>query len=195
MAFSRLKSLKSLKRTMGFEQYVVVLDACVLVPMPLCDTLLRLAEEPAFYTPKWSGAILDEMRGALVKNLRHSEESSARRVEAMKNAFPEALVHGYEGLIPAMTNHVKDRHVVAAAIRCGAHAIVTNNLKHFPPSSLKHSGIECVSPDGFIEDQYHLNPDQFITILEQQAADIEWTLPELIAKHVPCLRRLIVIKS
>jgi hypothetical protein len=25
--------------------FVVVLDTCVLTPMPLCDTLLRLAEE------------------------------------------------------------------------------------------------------------------------------------------------------
>jgi len=34
-------------------QYTVVLDTCVLVPMPLCDTLLRLAEEPVLYVPKW----------------------------------------------------------------------------------------------------------------------------------------------
>lgn len=33
------------------SQYVAVLDTCVLAPMPLCDTLLRLAEEPAFYIP------------------------------------------------------------------------------------------------------------------------------------------------
>lgn len=36
------------------NQYLAVLDACVLAPMPVCDTLLRLAEEPAFYKPKWS---------------------------------------------------------------------------------------------------------------------------------------------
>lgn len=39
------------------NQYTVVLDTCVLVPMPLCDTLLRLAEEPALYLPKWSDDI------------------------------------------------------------------------------------------------------------------------------------------
>lgn len=32
--------------------FVVVLDTCVLAPMPLCDTLLRLAEDPAFYMPR-----------------------------------------------------------------------------------------------------------------------------------------------
>lgn len=32
--------------------FVVVLDTCVMAPMPLCDTLLRLAEDPAFYMPR-----------------------------------------------------------------------------------------------------------------------------------------------
>ena len=47
--------------------FVVILDTCVLAPMPLCDTLLRLAEDPAFYIPRWSAGILDELRGVLRK--------------------------------------------------------------------------------------------------------------------------------
>jgi hypothetical protein len=46
--------------------FVVVLDTCVLAPMPLCDTLLRLAEDPAFYMPRWSAGILDELRRVLL---------------------------------------------------------------------------------------------------------------------------------
>ena len=38
--------------------------------------------------------------------------------------------------IPAMTNHPKDRHVLAAAARAGAKVMVTYNLKDFPSSSL-----------------------------------------------------------
>lgn len=30
------------------HRYTVVLDTCVLAPMPLCDTLPRLAEDPGF---------------------------------------------------------------------------------------------------------------------------------------------------
>ena len=44
------------------SQYTVVPDTCVLVPMPLCDTLLRLAEEPVLYVPNGpatSGANFD----------------------------------------------------------------------------------------------------------------------------------------
>jgi len=31
-----------------------------------------------------------------------------------------------------MTNHPKDRHVLAAAVRCNAEVIVTHNVKEFP---------------------------------------------------------------
>lgn len=48
------------------------------------------------------------------------------------NTFGEAWVEGYEDLIPSMTNQEKDRHILAAAVRCGAETIVTYNLKDFP---------------------------------------------------------------
>jgi hypothetical protein len=34
--------------------FTAVLDACVLLPMPPADTLLRMAERPRLYVPKWS---------------------------------------------------------------------------------------------------------------------------------------------
>jgi hypothetical protein len=39
---------------------LVVLDACVLANFSLCDTLLRLAEPPRLYEPKWSEEIIRE---------------------------------------------------------------------------------------------------------------------------------------
>jgi hypothetical protein len=45
----------------------------------------------------------------------------------------EMLYTGYESLIPSLSLPDKnDRHVLAAAIRCQASAIVTFNLKDFP---------------------------------------------------------------
>ena len=38
---------------------------------------------------------------------------------------------GYEQLIPRMTNHEKDRHVLAAAVPGQVPIIVTFNLRHF----------------------------------------------------------------
>jgi hypothetical protein len=40
--------------------YQVVLDACVLVNAALRDTLLRLAEPPHLYLPRWSNDIILE---------------------------------------------------------------------------------------------------------------------------------------
>lgn len=47
------------------NHFIAVLDTCVLAPMPLCDTLLRLAEDPAFYIPRWTDDILRELRSTL----------------------------------------------------------------------------------------------------------------------------------
>ncbi len=82
---------------------VVVLDTCVLAPMPICDTLLRLAEEPAFYVPRWSVGILDELRRVL-RRMEYSESQAERRISAMQAAFEAACVVGYTDLIPRMTN-------------------------------------------------------------------------------------------
>ena len=40
--------------------FLVVLDACVLIQAPLRDTLLRLAEEPRLYVPRWSDRVIAE---------------------------------------------------------------------------------------------------------------------------------------
>jgi len=112
----------------------------------------------------------------------------------MEQTFPSAMVIGYENLIDSMENDPKDRHVLAAAVKCGAHAIVSDDVKHFPIESLAPYGIECMTADDFLEHQYHLNPDAFIGILTEQAMDIGWTLPQLISKHVPSLSRLIKIR-
>ena len=48
---------------------LVVLDACVLANVSLCDTLLRLAEPPRFFEPKWSEEIIRETTRTLESKL------------------------------------------------------------------------------------------------------------------------------
>jgi hypothetical protein len=168
---------------------VVVLDACVLAPMPVADTLLRLAEGPCLFVPKWSLQILEELRRTLAKFGFNSRQVE-RRIRTMTEVFPESLVQGFESTIPAMTNDPKDRHVVAAAVKCGARMIVSDNQRHFPAASLKPHQLECVTADRFLADQYGRSTDAFCCVLREQAADIRWSLPQLIARHVPSLARL-----
>ena len=73
------------------NQYIAVLDTCVLAPMPLCDTLLRLAEDPAFYIPKWSNDIMRELRSTL-QRFGYMPAQADRRITAMESAFEDANV-------------------------------------------------------------------------------------------------------
>jgi hypothetical protein len=59
--------------------------------MPIVDTLLRLAEEPAFYTPKWSADILREVRKTLQDKFGYSPHQVQRRIGTMESAFPDAI--------------------------------------------------------------------------------------------------------
>ena len=99
------------------SEYTVLLDACVSVPMPLCETLLRLAEEPALYRPLWSESILQEV-GIALGRMKFSPTQVERRLTAMRYTFPEALVVIPDEFAQALTciPDVNDRHVLAAAI-------------------------------------------------------------------------------
>jgi predicted nucleic acid-binding protein len=149
--------------------YQVVLDACVLVNAALRDTLLRLAEPPHLYLPRWSEDIIFEMMRTLETKLNVTPAQTAHLVHELKLHFLDAWVEDYAPLIPAMTNHPKDRHVLAAAVRTGAQTIVTFNLKDFPEAALTPWNVEAQSPDDFLVHQYHLDPDVVMQKLQEQA--------------------------
>lgn len=144
----------------------VVLDANVLYPFSLRDTLLRAAEVGLFQV-YWSGEILEETRRNLVASAGVNEEQAERLIRQMKIAFPEALVTGHDALIESMENHPKDRHVAAAARTIGAQVIVTQNLKDFIPPP---EGIKAQSPDEFLCSLLDLDPYSLVALLRAQAA-------------------------
>ncbi|MDL9948563.1 PIN domain-containing protein [Gordonia sp. ABSL11-1] len=147
----------------------VVLDACVLLPYQLCDTLLRLADAGLF-VPLWSTEILDEVERNLTGTFDVELSKARRRVRQMQQAFPDAMVDGWQSLEPAMTNDPKDRHVLAAAVQGGADLIVTANLKDFPASALEPHDVEAIHPDDFLQDQYDLDPEATLQVLRDQRA-------------------------
>lgn len=165
------------------------MDACVLVPMPLCDTLLRLAEDPAMYRPLWSKEILRELRNALENKLHLTPEQSQRRIRAMHEAFPEALVKVPSALTRSLVGipDTNDRHVLAAALSGQANAIITLNIRHFPAEFLSQYDILCQSPDDFLIHLFHLNPAQVLEKLDAQASAIRQGRPQIISR----LRKLV----
>lgn len=155
------------------NEYCAVLDTCVLAPMPLCDTLLRCAEEPALYRAAWSEETLEELRRTLVK-FGYKKSQAMRRIQNMREAFPDASVAVPTNLLQAVPEipDPEDKHVVAAAIRMHAQAIVTFNLRDFPEEIMKPYGILVQSPDDFLLHQYHLDPDRIEDVLDIQASGI-----------------------
>ena len=152
--------------------FPAVLDACVLIPMPLADTLLRLAAGPRLYLPKWTDRIMAEVSRNLVEKFDVSEEKAAYRESEIRKHFPEAWVDGYEDLIPAMTNQSKDRHVLAAAVRAQAEIIVTYNRKDFPATALAPYSIYVQGPSTFLKNLYNLDQEAVLRTLEEQAIAI-----------------------
>jgi hypothetical protein len=148
--------------------FSVVLDACVLFPLPLRDTLLRAAEA-GLYRLHWSHLILEEVRRNLVKTGRLDEQRAMRLVDKMQEAFPDALVTGFEPLIGQMTNSPKDRHVLAAAAAVGADVIVTDNLRDFPERALAPHNVAAQSADQFLTDLLYLYPHLMPQIVIDQA--------------------------
>jgi PIN domain len=135
-------------------RYTAVLDACVLVPIALADTLLRVAER-GLYRPLWSDRILGEAQAAIEEI--HPGIAAAERFASMREAFDDAFVAGWEELEPGLPDE-DDRHVLAAAVRGGAQCIITANAKDFPAAALEPIGLEAVHPDDFLLDQVDLSP-------------------------------------
>lgn len=138
--------------------------------MPLCDTLLRCAEEPGLYRPLWSQETLVEIHRAMLK-FGHSVMKADRRIASMRAAFSSAtIVLPLEAVakVPELPDP-KDKHVVAAAIECEAEMIVTLNLRHFPTVLFDRLGVIVLSPDDFLSDLLRLYPQTVLEVLDAQA--------------------------
>jgi predicted nucleic acid-binding protein len=145
----------------------VVIDSCVLIKASLRDTLIR-AYGADLYRLHWSDDILTEVVRNLVENGMTTQAGAERLEQRFREVLEAAEVTGYSALIPAMTNHPKDRHVAAAAVAAGAQIIVTENLRDFP-SSIEPFGIEAHTPDTFLVTLFDLNAAAMITIVNEQS--------------------------
>lgn len=153
------------------DRFVVILDANVLYPVRMRDTLLRFCEAGLFRA-RWSQMILDEWKRALLRRKPGLRANIEAQIEDMEIAFPEACVVGFADLID--TIHLPDpddRHVVAAAIVADAEHIVTENLKDFPPETVLKFGIEAVSADDFLASTFELYPSQATAALRRMRKD------------------------
>ncbi len=152
--------------------FTAVLDACVLHPFSLRDTLLRLAERE-LYVARWSDQILEEVRRNLVTK-RVTEDQAAGILGAMRAFFPEAAVRedAIARLEGAMANDPKDRHVLAAAVASAADVIVTFNLDDFSDAACSPHAVMAVHPDDFLVTLHGIAPTVASHVITEQALDL-----------------------
>lgn len=142
--------------------FTAFLDANVFYGARLRSLVLFLAQTKVFRA-RWSEHVHDEWIRNLLRNRPDLTRASLEKTRrAMDGSVLDALVTGYEPLIPAMAlPDPDDRHVLAAAVVCRASCIVTFNLAHFPETVLAPFGLHAVHPDDFLLDVESIDPVTF----------------------------------
>ena len=172
--------------------FTVFYDANVLYPAELRNLLMHLALTGLFRA-RWSADVHEEWMRSLLKNRPDlTREKLERTRQLMDRATIDALVTGYEHLIPSLVlPDEDDRHVLAAAIRCGASLIVTCNLADFPAEALGPFDIEAQHPDEFILHLFDLAPGLVVeaaqnhrTSLKNPSKTVEEYLDSLAAQSL-----------
>lgn len=155
------------------NRYTAFIDACTLVSVWRRNLLLTLAEAE-FFRVRWSEKVLEETERAITRlmderGIVDSKTRAAQSVASMRAAFPEALVEDFS-LFEATTYGLPDRndeHVLAAAIKTQAQALVTENLSDFPASVLSPLAIEARSADDFIADTIALEEGRAVAAINR----------------------------
>jgi predicted nucleic acid-binding protein len=146
-----------------------VLDSSVLFPNILRDVLLTLADHE-FYRPRWSSAILEEVRRNVIAKRKVDPAAFDRTLMLMSAAFDDAEVQDWQAHMPGLDlPDPDDRHVLAAAIAGEAQVIVTANLSDFPDIRLQRHRVQALHPDRFLLEHLDIAPSAIVPLLEQLA--------------------------
>ena len=171
-------------------RFTVVLDACVLYPAPVRDLLLQLATTGLFKA-HWSEQIHDEWMRNLLRNQPALDPQALQRTRQLMDSYAEdALITGHMDLVEQLElPDADDHHVLAAAIKVNADAIVTSNLKDFPEQALEPHQTEAISPDDFIIYQFDLSAGAVLNAVKTIRSRLKspsLTVEEYLAKITQC---------
>jgi predicted nucleic acid-binding protein len=170
------------------SSFTAFLDANVLHPAELRSLLMYLAVSELFRA-RWSNDVHEEWISSVLKRRPDiNREKLERTRNLMDMKAPDALVSGYERLIPDLDlPDPNDRHVLAAAILGRADVIVTNNIKDFPAEVLDGYNIEAQTPDEFVYHLINLYPNQVLGAVEDHRSSMLHP-PMNLDEYLDCLR-------
>ena len=149
--------------------YIVLYDACVLYPSVLRNLLIELATpDYQLFQAKWTERIESEWLDNLIEDRPDLDAAKLRLMAGMmRDAVPDCIVSNYEKLESSLgLPDPNDNHVLAAAIKAKAQAIVTRNLKDFPADILQEFDIEAIHPDIFLINQFDLSSGKVLDALK-----------------------------
>jgi hypothetical protein len=148
------------------------------------------------FRARWTEQILDEVEQHVLASFPDiSPETFAHMRRLMNRHVMDALVTGYDKLIPGLTlPDPDDRHVLAAAIVAGAGAIVTYNLKDFPADALGPHGIEAQHPDDFITHLLDLDIAAVCAAVQRHRGSMK-NPPKTVEEYLDTLSRMQLPKT
>ncbi len=166
---------------------IVIYDACVLYPAPLRDFLMQLALSDLVQA-KWTDRIHEEWITNLLENRPDLTRPQLERTRQLMNkATRDSLVEGYEAQVESVRlPDEDDRHVLAVAIHAKANAIVTFNLKDFPPKALRPHGIDALHPDEFVMQLIRLDSPAIYEVARLHRARLR-NPPKSVAEYLDTL--------
>ena len=136
----------------------VLLDACVLFPT-VPRALLLGCGQAGLIVPLWSERILGEWRHAVGRAHPEQADQVAGEIALARMAFPDAMVAVPGDAVAGLSlPDENDRHVLAAAIAGRAEALVTRNLRDFPPRTLARHGVIPRAPDSLLLELHRADP-------------------------------------
>lgn len=116
----------------------------------------------------WTELVLYECIKDIEKNGPVLRDSIRKQEGIIREKFSEAWVAGFEHRIKdVQPNDLNDRHVLAAAIHCGAQYIVTENLGDFPGQYLAQFSIVPMRSGAFLGMIYDHFPNEAHKVLLQ----------------------------
>jgi hypothetical protein len=134
---------------------VLVLDTCVLFPPSMRDLLLTLAALDA-YSVRWSDEILTELSRTVTETYPDidPQQFEATTIAAIRAAFPDAVVTGWEALVP----------------EAEADTIVTLNVRDFAGRALSERDVRVVTPGQLMLELLDDVPEFVVTAVVEMAA-------------------------
>jgi predicted nucleic acid-binding protein len=166
-----------------------ILDACVLYGARLRSFLMYLAMSDLLWA-RWTHRIHEEWMRNVLENYPHlTREKLERTRDLMDRHALDAIVTDYEDLVASLTlPDPDDRHVLAAAIRAGADAIVTFNLADFPAEVLAEFDLEALHPDDLLERLIDLDVEAVCAAARQDRVSLK-NPPKSVDEYLTDLER------